>query len=120
MAVRFRIAGKDEVLRNLNRQVLGIKKRTRKGMLAAGLLVKGESMRLTPVDTGNLRNSAYTDPIGTDDNPGVEIGYQAAYAVYVHERTELHHEVGQAKFLETALKKSARRVLSIIRRAAKV
>ena len=26
-----------------------------------------------------------------------------AYSVYVHERTELHHDVGQAKFLETAL-----------------
>jgi hypothetical protein len=32
----------------------------------------------------------------------VEVGYEAYYAIYVHERLELHHPKGQAKFLERA------------------
>jgi hypothetical protein len=30
----------------------------------------------------------------------VVVGYTAAYAVYVHENTQMFHRVGQAKFLE--------------------
>jgi len=33
----------------------------------------------------------------------VTIGYSAFYAIYVHERMELFHKVGRAKFLQTAL-----------------
>lgn len=35
-----------------------------------------------------------------DQDVDVVVGYEAAYAVYVHEDLEAHHEVGQAKYLE--------------------
>ena len=34
------------------------------------------------------------------DTPSVVVGFTQNYAIYVHERTDLHHPVGQAKFLE--------------------
>ncbi len=73
--------------------------------------VQRYSVILTPVDTGDLRGSSYTGEPESNNNSGlkVEVGYERdvlpenAYSVYVHERTELHHDIGQAKFLETAL-----------------
>ena len=47
----------------------------------------------------------------------VEIGLTAAYAPFVHERLELKHPVGQAKFLETALMETP--IIEILERAAK-
>lgn len=121
MAVkRLNIVGIDKVLSNLNRSVVGIKNRSRQGLLIAGLLIEGASKELTPWETGHLAGGTYTEPIGTSDAPGIEIGYIADYAVFVHERTELHHPVGQAKFLETALKQNAKRILEIIGKTVKV
>lgn len=73
--------------------------------------VQRYSVTLTPVDTGDLRGSSYTGEPESNNNSGlkIEVGYERdvlpenAYSVYVHERTELHHDIGQAKFLETAL-----------------
>ena len=120
MARRMAISGIDTVLSNLNRRIVDINGRGRQGLQTAGFMVLGTSRELTPVDTGNLRAGSYTQPVESSGNPGVEIGYTAGYAVFVHERTELHHEPPtQAKFLETALKQNEKRILEIIRRAAK-
>lgn len=55
------------------------------------------TLRLVPVKTGDLRNSAYIRKIGI----GYEIGFTEYYAIFVHERLELKHkEPTQAKFLE--------------------
>jgi hypothetical protein len=62
-----------------------------------------------PVDTGALRSSGTVDP-ATPPKAGqlVEItagfgGPAAPYAIVVHERTDIAHREGEAKFLETAL-----------------
>lgn len=58
----------------------------------------------TPVDTGFLRNSQKVEQRG----PGEwAIVYLTSYALYVHEREELEHETGEAKFLENAFKAKA-------------
>lgn len=59
---------------------------------------------LTPVDTGFLRQSAHVDfPEVEGERVEVAFGYAAEYAVHVHERMDLHHPVGQPKFLEQPL-----------------
>lgn len=56
---------------------------------------------LVPVDTGALRNSIRVEE--RDNGYAVVAGGpEAPYAIYVHERLDLHHEVGQAKFIEVA------------------
>lgn len=115
------ISGVNKVLNNLNKEVLGMRNRSRAGMRTVGFMVKATSLSLTPVDTGNLRGGAYMRSYDTPDGPGAEIGYTAAYAVFVHERTELHHKSPtQSKFLEEALKRDEKRILEIIRKTAKV
>lgn len=122
MARRMTISGIDKVLRNLNREIKAIKGRSRQGMHMAALIVKGTALPLTPIETGNLRGSWFSHPLQQGDNIGVELGYGegASYAVYVHERTELHHDVGQAKFLEEALKREEKRILEILRKTVHV
>lgn len=55
----IRWQGLDKVIANLNKEAGKIKGLTRKNLLTAGLLVKGKAQRITPVDTANLKSSAY-------------------------------------------------------------
>lgn len=52
------------------------------------------------VDPGALRDSMYTQVV---DDTTAEVGFSEFYAGWQHERTDYHHEVGQAKFLEEPL-----------------
>ena len=55
----IKITGLQKVIVGLNKALKKVKNKTTAGMLEAAVLVKGESLRITPIDTGNLRNSAY-------------------------------------------------------------
>lgn len=64
-----------------------------------------ESLRVCPVDTKGLRDSAYLQTTTTGKKPRVEMGYSKnnaiEYAAYVHEILEYEHaEPTMAKFLE--------------------
>lgn len=45
----------------------------------------------------------------------LNVGYTQSYAVYVHERLDVHHPVGQAKFLEQPAREKAGEIGRIIR-----
>lgn len=96
------LEGLDEVMANFNKQIGKIKGRTIGGLLAGGLVIQAEAQRRTPVDTGNLKGSAYTRK-SPEDERVVEIGFGAAYAIYVHENLDAYHGNGEAKFLENAV-----------------
>lgn len=143
------LTGIDQVLRNLNREIAGIKKRSKTGLIRGGLLVKRRAQQDTPVEFANLNNSAYVawkggpveqanfrgpqaDILSQDHAPAVleeqgqlrdlqvAVGYTAFYGVYVHERMELKHTVGKAKFLEDALKRSEKDILRMVAEEAKI
>lgn len=64
----------------------------------------------TPVDTGRLRASGkveHAKPLALVGNIQATLTFGTEYAVYVHERTQLRHAVGEAKFLERAVAKTA-------------
>lgn len=82
------LEGFDQVMANLNKEIGAIEDRSIGGLLAAGLKVQGESQGNVPVEYGNLRAGAYTQK-APDDPSAVEIGYQAAYAPFVHENMEM-------------------------------
>jgi len=111
--------GLDNILDNLNSEIGRIQGLNEQGLLSAALLVKGEAQRRTPVDTGNLKNSAYTDSEGGND-PAAVIGYQASYAPFVHEDLEARHDNGEAKFLERALNENQDRIIQTIRKKASI
>lgn len=78
--------------------------------IGRALYLEGErimmvSKHLVPVDTGVLRNTGHVAPLEKDREGWlVMLGYggpAAPYAKHVHERTNVPHKVGQAKYLET-------------------
>lgn len=82
--------------------------------------VAGESAQLAPVDTGFLQNSAtWGKAVTQGPTIYVEVGHNASYAAAVHERLDAHHPIGQAKYLETALRRNAPKLAPFVARQVK-
>ena len=124
MAVK--VEGMDELNRALAELAPEVTEEVEAGLYAGGLVIQAEAQRNTPVEFGNLRGSAYTQrpPIGG----GVEVGYSAEYATYVHENMEqtlageprpsglgTYWNPGGPKFLERAVNEKAGEVLDLVR-----
>lgn len=117
--VKKKLEGVDIVLRNLNKEIQGIDNRTRSGLGAAALVVKADALKETPVDTGNLRQSAYTEVFDSPEGYSAVIGYTASYAPYVHE-IDKNYNVGNWQFLRNSLMQNETRVLRIIQNSARI
>lgn len=78
--------------------------------------VLGDAQHRCPVDTEFLQGSGTTDPAeaGADGNVTKRIGFNASYAAAVHERLDVHHEIGEAKFLENAIKANAPKLAGFV------
>lgn len=118
MAVR--ITGTAKVIRNLGKAVGGIKRRSKAALWEAGLVVRRRAAQLTPTDTGNLKGSQYMRGIKIQKGPGVEIGYTASYALWVHEIKASHKSPTQWQFLRKALNDKRKIILRILAKSAKV
>ncbi len=79
-------SGLEKVTANLALEVEKVKTVTVASLLEAGLLIKSDSMRITPVDTGNLRQSAYVlwggggERVRTSSEPSFKAGKKGADA----------------------------------------
>jgi hypothetical protein len=109
------ITGVKEVLANLRKADYVFGKGIERGLKRAGLWLQGLSQQFVPVDTGNLKNSAFTRASGKGMKTDVFVGYTAAYAVYVHEMLDNKHKMGKiAKFLELPMRSNRENLLKII------
>ena len=61
----------------------------------------------TPVQYGTLRASGHVSETATPDDLSVTLAFGTSYAVFVHENLNAHHDVGEAKFLEHAVQRTA-------------
>lgn len=125
--------GLNKVVKNLNTEIDAIKGRSIKGLLRAGLMVQARSQKRVPVEYGKLRSSAYTRKSQASANT-VEIGYSAAYALFVHENMEAKWKGqprksgigvywgphGEPKFLERPLYESKPEIINIIKADADI
>jgi hypothetical protein len=95
-------------LKALNKAVKEAENRQRGALGAAlyqmGFEIAGDAVKRTPVATGRLRSTAYVSPPQGDEME-VQVGFGTDYAEAVHERTEVNHTVGEAKFLQNAVDK---------------
>jgi hypothetical protein len=84
------------------------------GIEAGANLVFKESQRTVPTDTDKLKQSGKV----TTDGLHAEITYGEGLpdirAIVVHEKLDLHHDDGTAKYLENPTAAAAARVRSII------
>lgn len=116
------IINENQIIPRLNRAIRRIRGRNIQGMLAAGAFIKLEAQRRTPVDTGNLKSSAYVDRGGTEQQPIVQVGFTANYAPAVHEdypRGIREDGVGR-KFLQRAITDNESRIVQIITDRARI
>lgn len=113
MGIKF--IGDKELERNLKRLLNKIGPSKYGPILMKSIVaIENNSARRTPIDTGNLRASGLGNAKGVNgvlysNSSGASAftSNTAEYAIYVHERTDLRHTVGEAKFLENAVKEEA-------------
>lgn len=74
--------------------------------------IRGTAAELTPVETGRLVGSATVHVEGDE----ASVTYDGPYARYQHERLDLRHEHGQAKYLEQPVRTEADTALGIVAR----
>ena len=97
----------ESLTENLERMIHAMPARAAEALNVVGEETMEEAKRRTPVLTGHLRRSGLVHHASARDL-SVRLTFGTEYAVFVHERTELRHRVGEAKFLENALAFTAR------------
>ncbi len=85
MANVNQVAGVHEIIASLRGYTAGMAAGFERGLKAAGLVLQRESQQFAPVEFGNLKASAYTAATGAGFSAVIEVGYTAAYALFVHE-----------------------------------
>lgn len=131
MAWSDEIQGFDEVMRNLNEAITGIQGRSMQGLIEANIIIRrsmDEVPPLIPVDTGNLRASYFSSEFWQGRSPYMTIGFNANYAVFVHEMIPGEGEDpinwsrpdSGAKFFQAALERNHQVILDTIQKYAKV
>ncbi|HJJ32710.1 MAG TPA: hypothetical protein O0X25_04090 [Methanocorpusculum sp.] len=104
--------------RKLSRYVSHLSSAMDTAVLTSAETVRKSSQDLCPVATGVLRDSALTAFERSGDEIRAVVGYTVSYAAPVHERKELKHATGQAKFLEDAVKQYEPQYLRDLGKAA--
>ena len=89
------VTGVNQVVSNLMVADEKIAMGVARGLKRGGRFLQRESQKIVPVQTGNLKNSAFTRNVGGSGfHTDILVGYTANYSVYVHENLEAAH--GQA------------------------
>ncbi len=65
------VVGTERVIKNFTKLGRRVGKAANRGMLQGGLLIQREAQKLVPIDSGNLRASAYTLAAGPFSRPEI-------------------------------------------------
>jgi len=135
------VKGMDIILSNLNKEIRAIEGRSMKGLIQASIIIRADMDKtppLIPLDTGNLRSSWFTSPFRKGSIFGLLMGFNANYAVFVHEmlgpakpgwrygpgkgkkRWYVPRPKAGPKFFEASLKRNKDNVLKEIRDNAEI
>lgn len=100
-----RVNGIRGIIKGLRDAAKRHEKNFERGITKVGLFIQRESQLIVPVDTANLKNSAFTRKEGSGFDTVIIVGYTAEYAIYVHEDLEAAHAEGKtAKYLERVIR----------------
>jgi hypothetical protein len=86
----------------------------KEGIRDATELVFDATQLEVPTDTGALRASGRVDVDGLHGEVRYGEGASSGYAAIIHEKLEIHHDRGSAKYLENPTAASARRAFAAI------
>ena len=108
------VTGVNNVLTNLNKAMNKIKEGIEDGVAESAEIIESESKKLTPVDSGALKDSHYTSTGKKGSVIVGETGLTEEYAVPVHENLQRNYDTGEAKFLEKGANKSTRKIVRAV------
>lgn len=115
MASLVKVNGVNAILRALDKSDAKVAAATARGLKKAGLVLQRESQKIVPIDTGALKNSAFTRATGAGFDTEVIVGYTQEYAIYVHEDLNARHAPGkEAKFLEGPARRLQTRLARVV------
>ncbi len=116
MAGMMQITGVKKVTAKLKQSKQTTLIRLRTALTNAGLYLQQLSQKEVPVDTGTLRNSAFTRDVTKPGSKVIEIlvGYTVGYSLHVHENVDTVHANGNAKFLEGPLRKNHGKLMAMV------
>jgi hypothetical protein len=117
-ASRFAWTGVDEFHKRMTKAGTDLIGAVGRALYTEAEIIKEKSVQDTPVETGALRGSHRVEkPLVANDFSEIRVDIRVGgpspghadvhYAVYVHERLDLHHPVGKAKFLEDQVNAAA-------------
>lgn len=117
----MKITGTNKVIANIRKAGIEARIGMERGLMRGGRFLQRESQLIVPVDTANLKNSAFTRNIGGRGfSADVLVGYTANYAVYVHEDLNAHHKSGKtAKYLERPAREKRTEIIAIVNEEVK-
>lgn len=101
------LTGLDRVVNNLDRLAQLFPRAAAQALNAVAETTMTDAKERTPVRYGILRASGKVSRMATAGKLEADLTFGTEYAIFVHERTELRHKTGEAKFLERALLKTA-------------
>ena len=123
--MKTEIQGLDELNRALAKMVPEVTKEAEAGIFAGGFIIQAAAQENAPREYGDLARSAYN----RKRQGGTEVGFDEAYALYVHENMEqklkgqprpsglgTYWNPGGPKFLERAVNEKAKDVLDEVAR----
>ena len=102
--IGMHVTGEREVMRELDKVAKKAPYAVNGALFELAERIMDAAVDRAPLDTGELRRSAYVAPparVGTGWT--IDLGFGAAHALRVHEATERSYRVGEAKFLEKAI-----------------
>lgn len=85
-------------------------------LIVQAAAIAADAAQRAPIQTGALRQSVVVVPSGST----VAVGFTAPYAAEVHERTDVAHDEGEAKFLEHAMNEAAATMATLVAQKIKV
>jgi hypothetical protein len=108
------ITGLNDLFKKMAVAGMNVQQEAASSLYTEAELLMTDSEKECPVETDTLRTSSFVDaPVINGSKVSVKLGYGGAatkinpkskkstdtYAIYVHERTDVHHPVGKAHFL---------------------
>lgn len=108
MTADIEITGQREVQKNLRKLIDNAPEAFAAALWQNAQDIQRVASTKVPVDYGTLKRSWLVDaPKFKGSEISVDVGYGTHYAIFVHERTDVSHSTGQAKFLEDAIKEES-------------
>jgi len=112
--MKITLEGVDKLNHKLKRLAMFSEIAAEKELRIIMLDLQGKAQLLAPIDTGDLRGSAYAEVKKLEG----EVGFIEPYALRQHEDMSLRHpRGGQAKYLETPFKENRNKYIDMIGKA---